>query len=415
MTTVGGATLLAGILCRRWLPRIPYMIVAMGVGTLTAWLIETFLATPTGITHVGALSAAPPPLSMPDLSLSTLRSLAPGVIAVTLLALTEALSIARAMALRSGQTLDADQEFLAQGLSNIIGSFFSGYVATGSFNRSGLNYEAGAQTPLAAAMSGVLLILLVTLVAPMAQVLPHAAMAGVLFLVAWGLIDWHHIFKTLHASRAETIILISTFLGTLFLNLELAILLGVTLSLGIHLARTSHPRIVFRIPDPQHPRRRFIAAQQGNQCPRIQIARIDGSLFFAAIGAIQKQLDAKCPPDTHLILVASGINFIDLAGAEYLAQEAEKRRLAGGGLYLVRLKEPPRTMLERGGFLKILGQDNLFNAKQEAIQTIFARLDPTGCSSCPRQVFKECHAAQKLPRTIPETGSGLALAPPLAA
>ncbi|MBF0212936.1 MAG: SulP family inorganic anion transporter [Magnetococcales bacterium] len=395
VTGVGLVTLIAGLLCRRWWPRVPYMVLAMGVGTLAAWILETLATTPLAITHVGALSASPPPLSTPDLSLATLRSLAPGVIAVTLLALTEAISIARAMALRSGQTLDADQEFIAQGLSNITGSFFSAYVATGSFNRSGLNYAAGAQTPIAAASSGLILIGLVTLIAPMAQLLPHAAMAGVLFLVAWGLIDWHHIHQTLHASRAESMILLSTFLATLFLNLELAILLGVALSLGIHLARTSHPRILFRVPDPQHPRRRFTSASVRQQCPRIQIARVDGSLFFAAIGAVQKQWEAHSPLHTHLIIVASGINFIDLSGGEFLAQEALKRRAAGGSLSLVRLKESPRTLLEKGGFLDIIGRERLFSSKQEAISALFAHLDPAGCRLCHQPLFKECASQEE--------------------
>ncbi|MBF0271630.1 MAG: SulP family inorganic anion transporter [Magnetococcales bacterium] len=413
ITTVGAVTLLAGILCRRWLPRVPYMIVAMGAGTLIAWILESVSTTPTGITHVEALSASLPPLSTPDLSLATLRALAPGVIAVTLLALTEAISIARAMALRSGQNLDSDQEFIAQGLSNLCGSFFSAYVATGSFNRSGLNIEAGAKTPIAAAASGLILIGLVTLVAPLAQLLPHAAMAGVLFLVAWGLIDWHHIHKTLHASRAESVILLSTFLATLFVNLELAILLGVMLSLGIHLARTSHPRIVFRVPDPDHPRRRFTAAALREPCPRIQVARVDGSLFFAAIGPIQKQLDNHTTPDSHLIIVASGINFVDLAGAEFLAQESIKRRAAGGSLSLVRLKESPRTLLEKGGFLQTIGPEHLFPSKEDAIQAIFARMDPAGCALCTHRLFKECGTISQEPL---RPGQLVAMpAPPLAA
>ncbi|MBF0629232.1 MAG: SulP family inorganic anion transporter [Magnetococcales bacterium] len=390
VATVGGTTLLAGVVSRRWLPRIPYMIVAMAAGTLTAWILENLAIDASGITHVGALAASPPPFSTPDLSLATVRALASGVVAVTLLALTEAISIARAMALRSGQTLDADQEFMAQGLSNLCGSFFSAYVATGSFNRSGLNLEAGAKTPLAAASSGVILIVLVTLVAPMAQLLPHAAMAGVLFLVAWGLIDWHHIHTTLRASRAETVILLATFLATLFLNLELAILLGVMLSLGIHLARTSHPRILFRVPDPAHPRRRFTSATVNDPCPRILIARVDGSLFFAAIGAVQKQLASRAAPHTHLVIVASGINFIDLAGAEFLAQEARQRREAGGSLSLVRLKEAPRTLLIKGGFMSTIGRENLFPSKDEAIRAIFARMNPEGCALCTHRVFQEC-------------------------
>ncbi|MBF0178574.1 MAG: SulP family inorganic anion transporter [Magnetococcales bacterium] len=387
---VSMTTLLTGIACRRWLPRVPYMIVALLAGTFLALALDP--AMKSGITRVGAIAATLPPLSMPDFSLETLRTLAPGVIAVTLLALTEAISIARAMALRSGQTIDADQEFLAQGLSNLIGSFFSAYVATGSFNRSGLNYSAGARTPIAAASSGLMLMGLVILIAPLVAWLPHAAMAGVLFLVAWGLIDFHHIHQTLRTSHSETIIMSATFLATLLLNLEIAILFGVLLSLGIYLARTSNPMVLNRVPDPMHPRRRFTTSLAGDSCAKVRVIRVDGSLFFAAIQSIQAQFEALAPHDTQLIVVASGINFIDLAGAEFLASEAVKRRQAGGGLFLVRLKERPTRLLDAGGYLETIGRENLFSSKNEAIRVAFARLTPGSCSWCSRHVFQECDA-----------------------
>ena len=119
---------------------------------------------------------------------------------MTLFALTEAISIARALALRTGQHIDANQEFIGQGLSNIAGAFFSGYVATGSFNRSALNYSVGAQTPVAAILAGVFLMFIVVLVAPFAVYLPKATMAGILFIVAYGLWDSHHIKQIVRTS-----------------------------------------------------------------------------------------------------------------------------------------------------------------------------------------------------------------------
>ncbi|MEO5376178.1 MAG: SulP family inorganic anion transporter [Magnetococcus sp. DMHC-6] len=389
--TVSVATLLTGILFRRFFPRIPYMIIAMGVGSALAWVLESTLNTNTGITHVGALSASLPPLSMPDFSFSTLRILAPGVIAVTLLALTEALSIARAMALRSKQQIDADQEFIAQGVSNMVGSFFSAYVATGSFNRSGLNYEAGAKTPIAAASSGLMLIGLVTMVAPMASYLPHAAMAGVLFLVAWGLIDWQHMDQTLKTSHSETIILTTTFLATLFFSLEMAILFGIMLSLGIYLARTSNPNIITRVPDPTHPHRRFTIPDANlPECPQLRIERIDGSLFFAAIPAVQEHLANTNLKRPHLLIVASGVNFIDQAGAEFLAHEAQKYQNADGSLTIVRLKTVPYQFLKKGGYMDIIGEENCFSSKNDAIQHIFKQFNRDICTHCPHEVFQEC-------------------------
>ena len=205
VTGVAVATLVLGLAVRHWFPRIPYMIVAMVGGSLIAFVLnQAFGIDHTGIRTVGALPGGLPPLSMPDLSLHTIRELAPIVLATTLFALTEAVSIARSLGARAHQHIDGNQEFVGQGLSNIAGSFFSGYVATGSFNRSGLNFQAGARTPLAAVFAGVLLAGVVVLVAPLAAYLPNAAMAAILFLVAWGLIDFHAVGNILRASRSET-------------------------------------------------------------------------------------------------------------------------------------------------------------------------------------------------------------------
>jgi SulP family sulfate permease len=167
------------------LPKLPYMIAAMLGGSLLSVLLKAYAGpAAAGISTVGALPGSLPPLSMPGFDLGTIKELATAALAVSLLALTEAISIARALAVRSGQEIDGNQEFIGQGLSNLLGSFFSAYVATGSFNRSGLNYTAGAQTPLASIFASGLLVAIVLLVAPFAAYLPNAAMAGVLF---W----WH--------------------------------------------------------------------------------------------------------------------------------------------------------------------------------------------------------------------------------
>ncbi len=236
VTVVAAVTLLSGIAVKRWVPKLPYLIVAMVAGSLVSLLInQIFGSEVTGIATVGALPSSLPPLSSPSFSLDTIKNLAPASLAVTLFALTEAVSIGRSLGARSGQRIDGNQEFIGQGLSNIAGSFFSGYVATGSFNRSGLNYQAGAQTPLAAMFAGLFLIVIVLLVAPLAAYLPNAAMAGILFLVAWGLIDFHEIGHVLKTSRRETGIMGVTFFGALFLELEFAIFAGVLLSLVLYL------------------------------------------------------------------------------------------------------------------------------------------------------------------------------------
>lgn len=396
ITLIGVVTLISGIVMRRYFPRFPYMIVAMLAGTAVSVGLNLYFGREnTSIATVGALPASLPPLSAPDLTLETLRELAPVALAATLLALTEAVSIARALAARSGQRLDGNQEFIGQGLSNIVGSFFSSYVATGSFNRSGVNYEAGARTPLAAALAGILLIPLTLLVAPYAEFLPNAAMAGILFLVAWGLIDFHHIRQILQTSRSEAMIMGTTFLATLFLELEFAILMGVFLSLVVYLSRTSRPRIVSRVPGSQEGRRTMVTNDTGlPECPQLKVIRIDGSLFFGAVPHVEEALqniDAEDPDRKHLLIVADGINFVDVAGAEMLAQEAERRRRMGGGLYLHGVKASVCATLRSGGYLDAIGDENIYTSKTEALHDIvLLHLDPEICRGCDKRIYREC-------------------------
>jgi SulP family sulfate permease len=387
------ATLLIGIVVKKWLPRIPYMIAAMLGGSALAFYLSK--AYGMHLPAVGALPSSLPPLSAPDLSLDNIRALSSGVIAITLLALTEAVSIARALGARSGQHVDGNQEFVGQGLSNLFGSFFSGYVATGSFNRSGVNYAAGAKTPLAAILAGVFLLILVLFVAPLAQFLPNAAMAGILFLVAWGLIDFDEIFHVLKTNRQETAILLATFLSTLFLTLEEAIIIGVLLSLALYLSRTSKPLVKVRAPNPAHAKRKFTDADNLPQCPQVRFIRVDGSLFFGATSHVREQIasqDIQHPGQKNLAIVAHGINFIDLAGAGFLAEEAERRKKAGGSLFLISTKTPVREQLEDSGAMNVIDEQNLFSSKSEAIHAIYSKLDQDVCKTCTARIFKECGA-----------------------
>lgn len=397
VTAVGAVTLLSGVICRRIAPRFPYMIVAMIVGSAAAALLDSaFGEATTSIAMVGTLPASLPGLSAPDLSPETIRSTLPVALAVTILALTEAVSIARAIAVKAGQRLDGNQEFIGQGLSNIAGSFFSAYASSGSFNRSGVNHEAGARTPLAAAFSALMLVPILFVVAPLIAHLPLAVMAAILFLVAYGLIDTHYIARVLRTSRQESAAMAITFLAALFANLEFAIYAGVLLSLMLYLTRTSRPLILDVKPDPAPDSYHFTADSGLPDCPQLKMLRVNGSLFFGAVDHVQRnleQIDELEPRQKHVLIVASGINFVDLGGAEMLAREARRRRSMGGGLYFYRMKDAVRELLARGGYLGDIGEGNLFAVKSRPVTEIYHKLDSEICRACRVRIFRECHIA----------------------
>ena len=387
---VAMVTLIAAVFFRATIPRWPGMLFAMIIGSLLCLLIN---GSGHGISLVGQMPARLPPLSMPDFSLEIIRELAPKALAVALLGLIEALSIGRSIAAKSHQQIDGNQEFVGQGLSNIIGSFFSSYAGSGSFTRSGINYQAGAITPLSAVFSAILLALLMLLVAPLTAYLPIAAMGGIILLVAYNLIDVHHIRTIIKTSREETAVLLATFFATLFLDLEFAIYIGVFLSLVLYLNRTAHPRIVNLVPNTGSGGAPFIETEK--ECPYLKIIRIDGPLFFGAVNHVSEYLyniDKSQMRKRNVLIIGWGINFIDVAGAELLAQEARRRRGQRGGLYLCEFQPEAYNVLERGGYLEIIGRDHFFVTQHEAINKIVPEADEIICRYCKHHVFKECPA-----------------------
>jgi sulfate permease, SulP family len=230
-TSTGLVTLIAALVWKPLNRYLPAMLVAVVAGSLYA-AFARWVDPSLTLATVQALPGALPPLSTPDLSLDTLKLLLIPSIAMTLLALAEAVSIAKAFAKRHNERLDGSQEFLGQGLANVAGSFFSAYPASGSFNRSGVNAESGARTPFAAIAAALLLVAILMFVAPLAKYLPLAAVAAILFLVAWGLIDRREISHLLR-DKFERITLLATFVATLSLPLEWAVLFGVAVSMVV--------------------------------------------------------------------------------------------------------------------------------------------------------------------------------------
>lgn len=386
-------TLLVAIVSKKLLPKYPNLLIGMVVGSVIALFLKEYTDS---IKLVGEIPAHLPPLSMPEFSLQTIRMLAPEAFAVALLGLIEAVSISRAIATKSNQRINANQEFVGQGLSNMAGSFLSSYAGSGSFTRSGVNYESGAKTPFSAIFSAIILMVIVLLIAPLTAYLPIAAMGGVILLVAYNLIDFHHIKQTLSFSKTESSILLTTFFSTLFLELEFAIYLGVLLSLILFLAKTSTPRIQTLSIDTADggPKRKLINIEKKpvNQCPQLKIIRIDMSIYFGSINHIQKRIAniTEYEKIYHILIVASGINFIDLAGAEALVSENNRLKQHNGGLYFVGLKSSVYEFAAKSCFVKNIGNDQFFDTKGHAIHGIYKRLDKSICSSCETLIFNEC-------------------------
>lgn len=334
-------TVVICLVFQRWLPRWPGMIVAIvAAALLAAWLDPSREI----VQRVTSVQAGLPPLSTPDLSLENLRLLTPGAIALGLLGLVQSIAIARAIASRTGQRLDNNQEFIGQGLSNLGGAFFSGFISSGSLTRSGLNASAGACSPLAALFSALFLVPILLVASPLLKYMPMPAIAGQLLLIAFKLVDWKSIRESLTLSRSEATVLLITFLSTLIVALEFAIYLGVLASLILYLRRTTRPPVV-ESDLSQAP----LTIQQVVEAQYCDVVRIDGSLFFGACDSIARRLERCEQPD--LVILAAGINFIDLNGIHLLQRQARLCHARGGKLHLAWIKPSVVARLQRVGLV----------------------------------------------------------------
>jgi SulP family sulfate permease len=384
-------TLLIAFSIKKFIKKIArlYMLIAMVIGSVFAMLLGVNMY---GIETVGNVPSHLPPFSIPDFNYENMRLLTSGAFTLALLGLVEAVSIARAVALHSYQKLDNNQEFIGQGLSNIISSFFSSYASSGSFTRSGLNFQSGAKTPLSAIISAIGLMLVVLFFAKYASFLPKATMGGIILLVGYNLIDFQHIKKIIKSSKRELIVFSVTLFGTLFLELETALFAGILISLFFYLEKTSKPNIAEVGINKEGKFINIIRDETTRECPQIKIIRIDDSIYFGAIEALSNyfaKLYAK-QEKKHVLIIANGINSIDLAGAEWLTNEVLKWQERGGGIYFVGLKLVSQEILIKGGFVEIIGTDNFFKDKHTAISTIYTKLDKDDCEKCDIKLFQEC-------------------------
>lgn len=298
---LGVATVVVGALLKQWLPRWPTLLMTLVLGSLVAWLWPAMF----GHVHlVSAFVGRLPPFSGLPLDMDLILRLLPSAVAVGMLGLVTSLSIARSISARSQQLLDANQEVRAQGLSNIVGAFFSGSLSAGSFTRSGLSYEAGACSPLAGVFSALWVALFAIFGAGLIAHIPIPAMAGSILLIAWGLVDHRGIRALLRVSRAEFVVMSLTCVATLLLELQTAIYAGVLASLFFYLKRTSQPRV-------QHWR-------DGED----DVLRVGGSIFFGASHYLQVRLQRM--HGARVVIEAQQINFIDYSGVEMLHQEARR-------------------------------------------------------------------------------------------
>ncbi len=330
----GAVTVLTGVIVKRINRKWPHLILAVVTGTLAAWLLDgAFGPATTNIDKLGTMTLSAFPFQAVDFSPESLvvyEDLLPSAFLIALLGLMQSAVIARSCAVKSGQQVDMNQEILGQGLSNLVGSHLSCFASCGSFNRSAANQSAGACTPLAGLLSAVALAALVWVAAPLIALMPISVMAGVLFLVGWGLIDAEEIKKLINV-REEMIIFVVCLAVTVIFGLDYAVFAGVLLSVIAYFRDVSKPSLL-----------KLSAEETSEYLPDgverdATVLRVTGNLFFGAVTHIERILADLAVAEGRaktLFLSAERVPYLDTAAALALAKEAHRRRQSGGQMFL---------------------------------------------------------------------------------
>ncbi|MBN1580589.1 MAG: STAS domain-containing protein [Anaerolineae bacterium] len=392
---IGIGTIALVTLLRKINRKLPAPLIAM----ITAGVIVALFGLDAqGVYVVGELPRELPPLSKLPLSDWKLAGkLFTGALAVAAVGLVEAMSIARSIASQTGQRLDSNQEFIGQGLANIACAFLSGYTCSGSFTRSAINYEAGAKTSLSSVFGGFVVLIAMLALAPLAAYVPLSALAGVLILIAYGLIDCQKITRIWHSTNGDRTIMTITALATLALPLQYAVLTGIVVSLITYLIRTSTPRIHTVLPDETF--RHLIHQPDKEGCLQLSIIEILGDLYFGATNHVETHiLDhlQQNPDQRFLLLRMQTVEHCDISGIHALESIVRAYRERGGDVYLSRIRQTVLELIKASGFHAYLGEDHFLDQDHTISYLFYRVLDPAICIyECPVRAFREC---QNLPK-----------------
>ncbi|MES9856725.1 MAG: sulfate permease [Sedimenticola sp.] len=374
------------LVLKKYVSKVPNVLAAVTVTTVLAWL--------TGFAENGGSVVGLVPQGLPGLSIPTgfdfeiVISLISYAVIIALVGFMEAIAIAKAMAAKTKQRLDANQELVGQGLSNLASGFFSGYPVSGSFSRSAVNINAGAITGLSSIVTGVVVGITLLFLTPLLYHLPLATLAAVIILAVANLVKIDPIIHAWKAEPHDGITAIITFGLTLYIapHIEYGILVGVVLSIVLFVIRFMRPRVAELSRYEDGTMRDITVFPELNVSGKIALIRFDGSLFFANASYFEfKVLEvmASRPDLKYIILDAEGINQLDSTGENVLRQVADRLTQNGVILVVARMKRQFMQTVGRTGLLEIIGKDNFFSRVTSALDFVWDSMgeeyDRTSC------------------------------------
>jgi len=328
---------------------------------------------------VGGIPEGLPSFKMPSFNLDALGSLLSAALVISLVGFMEAISIAKAIAAKTKQRLDPNQELIGQGLSNIVGSFSQAFPVSGSFSRSAVNQNSGAKTGMASVITALFVLLTLLFLTPLLYHLPQAVLAAIIIMAVIGLVNFKAVKHAWEASKHDGIAAMVTFVATLAFapHLDSGIMVGAGLALGLYLYRTMSPRVAILGRHNDGTLRDIKIYPDLPTSQHMVAIRFDGSLYFANVSYFEDavlEAVANHPNAKYVLIVGDGINQLDASGEEVIHHLVERLRSAGINLIFSGLKKQVLDVMRATGLYDAIGQGKLFATEDQAIASIYEQL-----------------------------------------
>lgn len=385
---LGLFTIIFIVITKKISKKIPGALIAMIITAIVVFILKLELQ---GVKTIGDIPQALPPLSFFPLNMESFNAMFPAAVAIAILGIMESLSIAKSIASRSREKIDGNQEFIAQGLANMTAGLTSGIPGASSFTRSAVNYSSGAKTRFAVIFSGLFILTVILIAAPLARFIPIASLAGILMVIAYSMVDKHAFMMAFRSTAADRIVLLVTMLATLFLDLEQAVYIGIILSILLFVRKVSVPQIFQVAPD--RVTHKLIPMEKALACcPQISIFQVEGSLFFGAIAELEDKLSTYINNGGKIVIVRlAHVQLIDATGIhalESLLKECKEKNI---NMMFTNVRPAVMRVFNRSGMSKKIGKDNFFMHTQEAIAAAVKKVNHLKkCKNCTICCFEEC-------------------------
>ncbi|WNS73588.1 sulfate permease [Bacillus sp. DTU_2020_1000418_1_SI_GHA_SEK_038] len=389
-----GICLMTVLLTPKFLPKIPGPLIGLLVSTVIASIFYPGQIATIG-TVFGEIPSSLPRLQLPEITLEKIRLLIGPAFVIALLGSIESLlSAVVADGMTNGKH-NSNRELKGQGIANIITPLFGGIPATGAIARTATNIKTGAVSPFSGIIHGAVVLLVLVLFAPYASTIPLASMAPILMVVAWNMSE-KHVFKHILKTKTEdSIVLVVTFLLTVFVNLTIAVQIGLLLALVLFTKRMSDILVTAKVlPNPLHKNKKVESTMvtKNRDCPQISIYSVEGPLFFGAAQSFSQTIMKTIHYKPRVLLLRMGkVPFMDITGEASLASIV--RHFSKSGVVLIAgINAQPKSVLQRTGLYDVIGEEHFFEHTGDAINLALALLTKDKCLGCKHFAFNECKA-----------------------